>query len=564
MDNAVRFDPQLGQIRVVYCPDVGEARQVQLPAIFEAMDVLGILDYGLARTADLFIKHAIAPAVNVKAPVSFLEESSGSLEESGDAILKIVRSSETKIEGLDCNALFSRMTEVVKFIYQHVCIENGHWMRCFGRLTWPRMSELIISNFFSKVVPDDASKLADFQKIMNSSAEFETTLKEFMFISESDKNDERLSNFADNVELHFAVRKKTELLANVRQLIIHCDFTIPEELGYKGPNAENTRNSDCVISLLFSSERCIVSNAACQLMKLVHQTLQDVCLSSPRVALEFYHAARDVLLLYEAIIPIKLERQRDSINQAAVLMHNDCLFLSQEILGLAFEYRPDFPSLLKEHAIFVDIAPRLQLLAENILHQHIQITISNLREAIDGADGFQNTHQMPQYESTKFSLERVIFILEKIRILWEPVLVPSTYKKSMCMVLESVFSRITQDILLLDDIDAEETLQLQRLIQLLLGSLSPLLEALSSFNFDKKSDNSFSRPLEADIPSLGKIKKLSELLDMSLKSITEAWECGDLYGCGFILTEVVDFIKAIFTDSSLRRECLARIYRINF
>lgn len=78
------------------------------------------------------------------------------------------------------------------------------------------------------MVPDDASKLADFQKIMNSSAEFETTLKEFMFISESDKNDERLSNFADNVELHFAVRKKTELLANVRQLIIHCDFTIPE------------------------------------------------------------------------------------------------------------------------------------------------------------------------------------------------------------------------------------------------------------------------------------------------------------------------------------------------
>lgn len=60
--------------------------------------MLGILDYGLARTADLFIKHAIAPAVNVKAPVSFLEESTGSLEESGDAILKIVPNSETKVK----------------------------------------------------------------------------------------------------------------------------------------------------------------------------------------------------------------------------------------------------------------------------------------------------------------------------------------------------------------------------------------------------------------------------------------------------------------------------------
>lgn len=34
---------------------------------------------------------------------------------------------------------------------------------------------------------------------------------------------------------------------------------------------------------------------------------------------------------------VKLERQLDGINQVAVLMHNDCLYLSQEILGLAFE-----------------------------------------------------------------------------------------------------------------------------------------------------------------------------------------------------------------------------------
>lgn len=34
---------------------------------------------------------------------------------------------------------------------------------------------------------------------------------------------------------------------------------------------------------------------------------------------------------------LKLEKQLDAINQAAVLIHNDCLYLSQEILGLAFE-----------------------------------------------------------------------------------------------------------------------------------------------------------------------------------------------------------------------------------
>lgn len=34
--------------------------------------------------------------------------------------------------------------------------------------------------------------------------------------------------------------------------------------------------------------------------------VQDVCLSSPRVAFEFYRAARDALLLYEVVIPVKV------------------------------------------------------------------------------------------------------------------------------------------------------------------------------------------------------------------------------------------------------------------
>ena len=57
--------------------------------------------------------------------------------------------------------------------------------------------------------------------------------------------------------------------------------------------------------------------------------------------------------------------------------------------------------------------------------------------------------------------DQVVFILEKVHIIWEPLLLPSTYKKSLCMVLESVFARVTKDILLLDDMAAEETLQVR-------------------------------------------------------------------------------------------------------
>ncbi|KAF9606334.1 hypothetical protein IFM89_025002 [Coptis chinensis] len=104
---------------------------------------------------------------------------------------------------------------------------------------------------------------------------------------------------------------------------------------------------------------------------------------------------------------MKLEKQLNSINQVAIIVHNDCLFLSQEILGLAFQYRLDFPASLKEQAVFVDLAPRYGQMAGDILRRQIQLVNFNLKEAVDGADGFQNTHQMQQYECAKFSIDQV-------------------------------------------------------------------------------------------------------------------------------------------------------------
>ncbi|XP_021300731.1 centromere/kinetochore protein zw10 homolog [Herrania umbratica] len=566
MENAVRFDQEARSIRVKYRLRADEIDGIELHTVLEAMDVAGILDYSLAKAADLIIKHVMTPAVNYELPVSFVEDVDQGSEGITEAVLKILPSQDRKIVDVDGDAIYARVIQVIRFIFKHICFENGSWIHSLGRLTWPRISDLIISNFLSKVVPEDASKLADFQKIIKCTSEFEIALKELMFISASDNKDDRLSNFAENVEVHFAFRKRTEILGKARNLLLQCDFSVPQENTAKGPLLKNDGkviHSSKHVDLLFSSERCVVSEAASQLMELVHQALQDVCLSSTRVGLEFYHAARDAILLYEAVVPVKLERQLDGINQVAALMHNDCLYLSQEILGLAFEYRSYFPDSIKEHAVFADMAPRFHLMAEEILQRQIQLVIFNLREAIDGADGFQNTHQMQQFESAKFSIDQVVFVLEKVHIIWEPLLLPLTYKRSMCMILDSVFSRITKDILLLDDLAAEETLQLQRLIHLMLDNLSSLLKSLTATNSKGKSEEDSRCPIDDLVPSLRKIRKLAELLDMPLKSITSEWESAELLRCGFTIVELKDFIRAIFTDSPLRKECLWRIENVS-
>ncbi|KAI3674928.1 hypothetical protein L2E82_51804 [Cichorium intybus] len=557
MENAVRFDEQSNSVYVTNRMAMNDNQGVELCTVVKAMHVVGILDYGLAKVADLMFRHVIGPAVRSGSHTFSVQEQrldSGYLSE---VVLKIIPPSDPQIENMDAETIYSGLNVVIQFIFNFICFQNTSWMRYFGRLTWPRMSELIISNFLSKIVPNDASKLADFQTTRQLTSDFETSLKEVMFISLG--KDERLTNFADNVEVHFAMRKKVEILATARDLLLHSDFNLPKDYSRKNTEFKNGGNID----LLFSSEKCVISEAASKLMEVVHQTLKDVCLSSATVALEFYHAARDALLLYEAVIPVKLERQLDGINQVAVLIHNDCLCLSQEILGLAFEYKSDFPTSMKG-AIFIDLGVRYKLMAEEILQRQIQLVKHNLMEAIDGADGFQNTHQPKRYESAKFSIDQVAFILEKVHIIWGPLLLPLTYKGSMCSVMEAVCSRMTKDILMLDDIAAEETLQLQRLIHMLLENLSSLMESLIAINQTTKPQQKSSPSINHLIPSLPRLRILADMLDMPLKSITASWESGELANCGYTSSEVRDFIRAIFTDSPLRKECLWRIENITF
>ncbi|CAN8315801.1 unnamed protein product [Cochlearia groenlandica] len=558
MESAVRFELDSRKLRISYQLSVGDTTGIGLSTVLEAMEVIGMLDYGLAKAADSIFKHVITPAVTHASTFFAVEDSSKASGEITEATLKIDQSSDHKTEDVDGDAIYSGILKVVKFICSSLCFGNVTWIHSFGRLTWPRISELIISKFLSKVVPEDASKLAEFQKIIERTSKFETALKELNFVSPSDAEG-RLSTYAENVEVHFASRKKIEILAKSRNLMLQCNFTIPKGLDMRNASSKSdgveslvVDSSKQIVRLLFSSEMCVVSEAASQLMHLVHKTLEDVCVSSARVASEFYNAARDSILLYEAVVPVKVKKQLNGINLAAVLLHNDCLYLFEEILGLAFQYRASFPSSIKEYAVFADIAPRFKLMAEEVLQRQVQLVISSLREAIDSADGFQDTHQIKQFESAKFSIDKVVFNLEKVHMIWGLVLRPKTYKQSMCVVLESVFRRITRDILLLDDMAADETFQIQRLIHLMLENLSSLLSSLKSV------DNS-SRPLDDLIPSLRKTRKLAELLDMPLMSITSAWESGELFSCNFTRTEVQDFIKATFADSSLRKECLWRI-----
>ncbi|XP_051180850.1 centromere/kinetochore protein zw10 homolog [Lolium perenne] len=550
VEECVEFAPEGGKVLVSAGPRGSSSgtRGVELRVALQALEIIDSLDYGMAKFADLMIKKILIPAISnisVTVSVNVLEKSGSS---SSVSVLIIAPSEE--LQGYkDGSELYSRIIEVIKFVRKFICVENITWIQSFAKLTWSRISDLLITHFLSKAVPNEASKLIEFQDVIRSTSEFENTLRSMMFIS-PDRKDGKLSQFVNDVEVHFAVRKRNEILVKARDILVQYD--------YENPLASDDQG-DSVVDLLFQPEKCFISKSALQLMKLVHGALKDACLSSTRVAKEFCYAARDALLLYKAIVLVQLEKQLNSVSQVAAIIHNDFYHLSQEILGLAFQYRADFPRGLQKLVVFVDLAPIFSQMADGVLRRQIQLAMANLSEAIDGADGFQNTHQSQHYESARFSIEQVVFILEKIHIMWESILPWSIYRRSMFHVLGPVFSRITKDMLLIDDMAAEETLQLQGLIHLALENLSSLFLSLVENDGDKFLDHHTWVQLDESVPSLKKFRKLAELLDMSLKSITAAWESGELVNCGFTSSEVRNFIKAIFADSPLRKECLGWI-----
>ncbi|CAM0873774.1 unnamed protein product [Alopecurus aequalis] len=520
VEECVEFAPEGGKVVVNAGPrgSSSGARGVELRVALQALEIIDSLDYGMAKVADLMVKHVLIPAISsisVTVSVNVLEKSGST---SLASVLIIAPSEE--LQGYkDGSELYSRIIDVIKFVRKFICVENITWMQSFAKLTWSRISDLLITHFLSKAVPNVASKLIEFQDVVRSTTEFENTLRSMMFIS-PDRKDGKLTQYVNDVEVHFAVRKRNEILVKARDILVQYDYDNP--LGSDG-------RGDPVVDLLFQPEKCFISQSALQLMKLVHGALKDACLSSTRVAKEFCYAARDALLLYKAIVPV--------------------------------QYRADFRSGLQKLVVFVDLAPIFSQMADGILRRQIQLATANLSEAIDGADGFQNTHQSQHYESAKFSIEQVVFILEKIHIMWESILPRSIYRRSMFHVLGPVFSRITKDMLVIDDMAAEETLQLQGLIHLALENLSSLFLSLveNDDGDDKFLDHRTWVQLDESVPSLKKFRKLAELLDTSLKSITAAWESGELVNCGFTSSEVRNFIKAIFADSPLRKECLGWI-----
>lgn len=78
---------------------------------------------------------------------------------------------------------------------------------------------------FLQAVPNETSEFAEFQELAQVTADFETSLGRANLIPDWNETEgDKLRRFSSDVELHFAVKKRKQVVAKARNLLVASDY----------------------------------------------------------------------------------------------------------------------------------------------------------------------------------------------------------------------------------------------------------------------------------------------------------------------------------------------------
>lgn len=134
-----------------------------------------------------------------------------------------------------------------------------------------------------------------------------------------------------------------------------------------GGSSAVSADSDDVESGAFHVPNYRVSAAAHDVVELAHQTLLEACAAEPTCARLLFQTSRDVLFLFRAVVPTLYASDIANDARAAMLFHNDCLYVAHHMLTIGHQYKPRLPAPLSRIATMVDMVPAFRDASEKAL-----------------------------------------------------------------------------------------------------------------------------------------------------------------------------------------------------
>lgn len=311
---------------------------------------------------------------------------------------------------------------------------------------------------------------------------------------------------------------------------------------------------------LLDGAPCTISKGADDLAMHVDEVLraaiEDLDPNAHRASANLAAAAADCLDLFRACVSAHRAEQLQTIHTSALVFHNDCHHLANRFSasvysrGLALQER-----IGRTPALLWPIEP-LRALGDATRNAANDRALSEIHAALDLANGFLHSGEVKVKTTIVKAVARARHVIQRAGTASMYLLPRPTGARDAADLALHYARRITLEILSLEDISVDESEALTEIIadafatERLVGTKEAAADASNAL-------------IRAAGSEWLKAREIGLMLSAPLRDITANWERGSYRALGFTAREIRGLIDALFEDSSLRAECLARVVDVD-
>ena len=203
----------------------------------------------------------------------------------------------------------------------------------------------------------------------------------------------------------------------------------------------------------------------------------------------------------------------------------------------------------------------LEKFAKTAYTREMEVQRTILSDLLDGAQGFTSCTQFPFSSQCETAVSSVVDRIRDVQSEWRLILSHSALLQSIGSLISTIIDKIINDIEDMEDISEPES---QRLA-LFCNQVSELSDLFMSDEVTPVQSGDGHEPITliaVYVHNWLRFQYMANILESSLVDIKYLWADGEL-SLEFSADEVIDMIKALFAESTHRRNTVADIRRSN-
>ena len=494
------------------------------------------------------------------------------VQDKGAIVLKLVNVDSLPSHHESVSRLFNSLTLVFSVVQQIVPeTHQKSWMAGVGSVVCEEMAELIVAHCLSTTIPRSVDELQRYNVVEADVKEFESKIVGFGLVQEESFH--RLSDYAKNVNVHFAAQIGQDLLEKARKILmkpIHntvlssvgispleklavLKLGTVDEFGGEAPSVERPKltsrgGKEADLSqLTFHFPSCAISQSVQEYLQLLYSTLKDCCeASSPSMAVQLYCSARSMVDLFCAVLPSYHHSAITELPRVAAVQHNNCMYLAHHLITLGHQFHTHLPPPLNsEVTTFIDQVPIVRQLGEDCFLAEMRKQRDCILGCLKTFIGLDGVAKDAVSQVVRKGVQQALLHVKKLSKVYAEVLPREIHHKAVGALMNVVVGEMIRGVLALEDIAAADGKELHLILNLIIER-APLSLLFGS---------------EEDIPNYctdwERLKELAMIMDASLQDIVDNWESGN--DRHFTAVELRGLVKALFKNTERRAAALTKI-----